>query len=150
MSRLGDMIRAKIDLGVLPLERPEKLFAGYGEGEPCAACGAPILRDQVEWSIRMRDRVTHRFHIGCHGLWEAELRKRRVLQGERRRAPALETVVIQARRRPEGLCLPCLSDACELPIDVVSAVVMELQEVMSLRLQGTCPVCRDDRLLIRF
>jgi cardiolipin synthase len=48
MSRLGDMIRAKIDLGVLPLERPERLFAGCGEGEPCAACGAPILRDQLE------------------------------------------------------------------------------------------------------
>ena len=94
--------------------------------------------------------VTHRFHIGCHGLWEAELTKRRVLKGEPRRAPALETVVIRARIRPEGLCLPCLSDACELPIDVVSAVVTELQEVVNLRLQGTCPVCRDDRLLVRF
>ena len=149
MSRLGDLIRAKIRAGILPLERAEKLFAGYGEEEPCTACGAPILRGQVEWSIRKDDLVTHRFHIGCHGLWEAELGKRGLMTADRPRPQALEIVVIQVRRHAAGLCLPCLSDACKLPFDVVAAVVTELDKVLTVTAPGTCPECAEDRSLVR-
>jgi hypothetical protein len=130
MSRLGDVIRAKIEAGVLPRERPEKLFAGYGRDEPCTACEAPILSTQVEWSIWMDDHPTHRFHIGCHGLWDAELRSGRVVSSE-------------------ALCLPCLSQAGKVSFDLAASILMDLEKVVKRIVQGTCPGCGESRPLIR-
>lgn len=59
MSYLGETVRAKMDAGVLPSTRPEKIFAGHGQDEPCTVCGALIRRSQVEWSVRDNDAVTH-------------------------------------------------------------------------------------------
>ena len=73
LPSLRDVIRRKLDDGTLPLERPEhKIYAGYGRGATCDACGDPILPAQVEYELNYPDQDrTLRLHLGCAGLWEA-------------------------------------------------------------------------------
>ena len=74
---LADIVRAKVERGVLPLETPPKLWVGIGRGEVCTACEKPILPAQSEYEVEHGDgRAPIRLHIGCHGLWQAELRRR--------------------------------------------------------------------------
>ena len=73
---LAEMVRDKVDGGVLPLEEPVKLWAGKGRDAPCTACDDPILRAQVEYEPQYDGRSPIRLHRACHGLWEAERRRR--------------------------------------------------------------------------
>jgi hypothetical protein len=75
---LRDVIRRKLDDGSLPTERPEhKIYAGYGSGATCDACGDPIQPAQVEYELNDPDEHrTFRLHLGCAGLWEAMRLKR--------------------------------------------------------------------------
>jgi hypothetical protein len=72
-------VRDKMDAGILPREARRKMFAGFGTGEPCAACDVPILPAQVECEFEAADGRTCRFHLGCAGLWEAERRRHGLL-----------------------------------------------------------------------
>jgi hypothetical protein len=76
MATLAEKIHQKINVGALSCQRPEKVLAGHGDGSPCSACGLPIQPDQIEWSFWTGDVLTHRFHLGCHGLWQSECRNR--------------------------------------------------------------------------
>ena len=69
-------IRLGLDTGRLPTSKPDKLFGGHGNGEPCSACDEPIFPAQVQYEFDVPDLGTFRFHIGCLGLWEAELLRR--------------------------------------------------------------------------
>jgi len=74
---LADTIRTKLDGGLLPAEFAYKLWAGFGSGLRCDGCGALILPRHVEYEI-VGAGLRVRLHIGCHGLWDAELRSRGV------------------------------------------------------------------------
>ena len=76
VATVESVLRRKLDAGLLPRQRPEKTIATYGAGEPCTVCDVLIGTTQVEWRLRSREAVTHRFHIACHRLWEAECLKR--------------------------------------------------------------------------
>jgi hypothetical protein len=73
---LVDDVRSKLDAGALPTTKPEQLWRRYGVGDPCSVCGKPILTAQVEYQFDIPDRGTFRFHVGCLGMWEAELYRR--------------------------------------------------------------------------
>jgi hypothetical protein len=66
-----------IDAGQLRLDRPQKIYAGYGDGTACSACGEVIDKSQVEWEATYQDGQAYRMHLGCAGLWEAERTRRR-------------------------------------------------------------------------
>src|SRR4029453_11005705 len=54
-----------------------KIYAGYGSGEPCDACGNTIFRAQAEYELSYpEDRRIFRMHFGCASLWETLRRKR--------------------------------------------------------------------------
>jgi hypothetical protein len=72
VKSVADIIREKLDAGMLPVNSPVKLWAGEGTGRICAACDEPILKSQVEYEPQYNDGAVIRFHAGCHGLWEAE------------------------------------------------------------------------------
>jgi hypothetical protein len=74
---LADTIRAKLDGGLLPAAFADKVWAGFGSGLRCDGCEAPILPRHVEYEI-VAEGLRVRLHIGCHGLWDAELRSRGV------------------------------------------------------------------------
>jgi len=76
-TRIADMVRRKVDAGTLPIDTPKKLWRGIGSGKPCSACEAVILAADVEFEPQYDGRPSVvRFHVGCHGLWEAERRRR--------------------------------------------------------------------------
>jgi hypothetical protein len=72
-ASLRDVIRRKLHDGDLPVDRPpNKIYAGYGSGATCDACGDPIHRAQVEYELNYpEEHRTFRLHLGCAGLWEA-------------------------------------------------------------------------------
>jgi hypothetical protein len=74
---LAILVRQKLDDGTLPHDPPVRLWAGQGRGGPCAACGQPIVSTQLEYEPEYTDaRTAIRLHLGCHGVWEAERRRR--------------------------------------------------------------------------
>jgi hypothetical protein len=72
---LADLVREKVDAGVLPLEAPAKIWICLGSGRPCAVCGQSILFTEYE-PLYNDNRAAIRFHGGCHRVWEAERRRR--------------------------------------------------------------------------
>jgi hypothetical protein len=73
---LADQIRDKLDAGVLPRVVPEKMWTGYGHGNPCDGCGQPIHPAKIEYHLLVDSGDMFRLHIGCLGMWIAELRRR--------------------------------------------------------------------------
>ena len=72
MFSLPEVIRHKLDTGVLPARGPVEVRLGYGHGKPCSACERRILHSQPEYEVEDRTGFTVRFHLGCFGLWEVE------------------------------------------------------------------------------
>ena len=70
-------VSEKVDQGLLPLERPVKMWAGRGDGRQCDGCDRPVSSAQVEYEIEVNGR-TYRLHLGCAFLLEA-VRKTRGL-----------------------------------------------------------------------
>jgi hypothetical protein len=104
---LAARIRDKIDAGLLPRRAPKKMRAGYGQGNPCHGCDAPILPAQAEYEARIDPDSEHpfRFHTGCLGIWLGELHR------HRDRDRALADLLVQAVRRyfPYARCFSCLA-----------------------------------------
>jgi hypothetical protein len=76
---LAVQIRDKLDASLLPRVLPKMMWTGYGHENPCAGCGDPVRPTQIGYEFEMipqdSDGVV-RFHIGCLGMWLAELRRR--------------------------------------------------------------------------
>jgi hypothetical protein len=72
-ASLRHVIRRKLHDGALPINAPrDKIYAGYGSGAVCDACGDPIHPAQVEYELNYpEEHRTFRLHLGCAGLWEA-------------------------------------------------------------------------------
>jgi hypothetical protein len=66
-ARLRDVIRRKLYDGALPTNPPPgKIYAGYGSGAVCDACGDPIRPAQVEYELNYpEEHRTFRLHLGC-------------------------------------------------------------------------------------
>jgi hypothetical protein len=77
---LADQIRDKLDAGRLPSVLPEKMLTGYGQASPCNGCSQPIHPPQIEYHFHLGSGDVIRLHIGCMGMWLAELRRRGLLK----------------------------------------------------------------------
>jgi hypothetical protein len=73
-----EIVRAKLDAGLLPLAPPAILWILHGSGEACAVCEQPILNTQTQYEAEYDRRPAIRFHAACHRVWQAELRARGV------------------------------------------------------------------------
>jgi hypothetical protein len=69
---LSDIIRRKVAAGLLPKEAPVKVWAGYGSGKKCDACGLPTSEADIEYEIDLADHLTFLFHQACFELWHEE------------------------------------------------------------------------------
>ena len=68
-------VLASINAGRLRLDAPPKMYAGYGSGGDCMACGEVIDKTQVEYEAVYEDGQHIRVHLGCAGLWEVARRR---------------------------------------------------------------------------
>ncbi len=62
--------REYIATGVLPRAVPPSIGAGHGTGATCSLCNNPIKPAEIEYELRGHGRVTFRFHIRCHAIWQ--------------------------------------------------------------------------------
>jgi hypothetical protein len=63
----------RIRAGTLPLQTPDRSWAGRGSGEACGVCGLPIEPTSPEYDLEfMSDSVPVlvRFHRVCLAMWE--------------------------------------------------------------------------------
>jgi hypothetical protein len=144
---LADRIRAKIDEGALPSARPDKLYSRYGDGSPCAGCAASVHSAQIRYLFEVGEAV-YQFHIGCFGLWEAELR---------RRGTAVEETLTQRLKAalrhsaPAGYCLPCVAAKLTIETREILDAVQLLVLDPSIRVhEGACLACDRWERVIRY
>ena len=69
---LYEVVRAKLNAGVLPLEDPMRRRAGFGSGKQCSLCEQPIQSSHTEYELRYDNRESLQFHVVCHDLWDGE------------------------------------------------------------------------------
>ena len=62
---LAAVIRAKVVAGLLPCDRPPKMWVGPGTGKVCDGCGLPITTDQRECEFDPPGWRTIRLHADC-------------------------------------------------------------------------------------
>jgi hypothetical protein len=74
-------ILANLDAGQLPLDAPQRMYAGYGQGHTCDGCGETIDSAQVEYEAVYADGRAYRLHLACAGLWERERGRRSHKEG---------------------------------------------------------------------
>ena len=75
---LREQARTVIEAGKLPARRPDRTWGGPGVGAPCAVCGVPVGKDQLEFEIQFaRDGDSpgldkYHVHVRCFAAWEFE------------------------------------------------------------------------------
>jgi hypothetical protein len=74
---LAEIVREKLNAGILPLDDPVRTWAGFGSGKQCSVCEQPIQPSQTEYELRYDTRAPLRFHVVCHGRWDGERRSTR-------------------------------------------------------------------------
>jgi hypothetical protein len=68
-------VRSKIAAGILPTEKPDKMWAGKGTGQACDACGLTVTSDDIEHETDLPGGRTLRFHQSCFTVWHEERAK---------------------------------------------------------------------------
>lgn len=68
-------IRAKVEDGRLPIERPARMWAENGTQGKCDGCDERISTSQVHYEFVLTDGRTFQLHLGCAALLEAERRR---------------------------------------------------------------------------
>lgn len=72
-SRVQPCVRARLEAGLLPSERPSNSWAGPGHEKPCDACDGIIAREDIRWELDFGPAGVRRLHAGCLRVWEHEL-----------------------------------------------------------------------------
>jgi hypothetical protein len=70
-------IRARLAEGILPSRQEnQKIYAGYGEGQPCDCCGRSIGSTAVLYEIEVPSECTKSLamHLPCFDIWVGESR----------------------------------------------------------------------------
>ncbi|HEU4624062.1 MAG TPA: hypothetical protein VFS52_04825 [Steroidobacteraceae bacterium] len=86
----------RIEQGLLPREKPTRMWGGRGAGLPCSLCDEPISASEPEMELEYDEPApTVRFHLRCQSIWD---RARQVPDASQwvsveREMPPLYTVV---------------------------------------------------------
>jgi hypothetical protein len=65
--------RERIAQGLLPQEKPTRIWGGHGSGLSCSLCDRPIANSEPEMELEYEPpaRVpTIRFHLRCQSIWD--------------------------------------------------------------------------------
>jgi hypothetical protein len=71
-------IRTRLARGILPRrQKHQKIYAGYGEDQPCDCCGRSIGRTDVLYEIEVPSECTRSLamHLACFDIWVGESRR---------------------------------------------------------------------------
>jgi hypothetical protein len=63
--------RERIEQGLLPREKPTRLWGGHGSGLLCSLCDLAIAESEPEMELEYETGApTVRFHLRCHSIWD--------------------------------------------------------------------------------
>jgi hypothetical protein len=65
--------RERIEQGLLPREKPTRLWGGHGSGASCSLCDLPIANSEPEMELEYEPPTripTVRFHLRCQSIWD--------------------------------------------------------------------------------
>ncbi len=79
-TNLLGTIQAKFTAGLLPRDRPEKMWVGCGSGKACDACDQPVTIQDREYQFDDPGLGTIRLHAQCLAMWQSE-RVKQVFKG---------------------------------------------------------------------
>jgi hypothetical protein len=137
---LRTRVREKVRSGKLPSRIPEKLGNGFGDGHTCDACDEKIHGAQIEYHVDLPDGGFVRLHIGCSGLWQAEL-----LRAGAGREPVMSTptAAVSALILDRALCLGCLGARVGATYDAVRRALVAIEKTVQLYRDenGVCRGC---------
>jgi hypothetical protein len=68
---LRKRIHGLVEIGVIPCDEPEELWAGRGLGARCIVCEQAIPATTVEYEVELAGQ-TLRLHRRCYELWQEE------------------------------------------------------------------------------
>ena len=73
MDERQTTIRARLHDGALPSWTHKQLFAGYGRGDCCDACGKAITKRDIAYEVLRfpKDSAFLRMHMDCFNIWTA-------------------------------------------------------------------------------
>jgi len=89
-DELRARVRARLADGQLPAIISTNVYAGYGAGDICAACGDPITAQQIVYEVETPPLT---LHSHCHQVWQLECLRRM----------SADTGSIPRRRKPKIL-----------------------------------------------
>jgi DNA repair exonuclease SbcCD ATPase subunit len=76
-------VRAALDQGLIPRDRPRGLWGGAGSGECCPVCGSPVDAAEMELEVEFeiaevgaQGAREYHLHLPCFAAWEIERRNR--------------------------------------------------------------------------
>jgi hypothetical protein len=73
--------REAVKSGKLPARNPDRTWGGPGIGAPCAVCGKPVTKEEVEFQLEFAhdgttpDLDKYHLHLRCLAAWEFERAK---------------------------------------------------------------------------
>jgi hypothetical protein len=70
-----ELIRWKLKHGQLPRDSAQRMWAGYGHGQLCSACGTRIDENEVEYELEFTDLERTQpvyLHRTCCDIWNVE------------------------------------------------------------------------------
>lgn len=141
IPELRTRILDKIRTGKLPQHIPEKLISGFGDGHACDGCDEKIQGAQIEYDVDLPDGRLVRLHIGCSGLWQAELLK----DGMRGREQTPTTTAdVSALILEHSLCLGCIGARVGATYDAVRRALATIEMTLELHREDdeVCLACR--------
>jgi hypothetical protein len=113
-AHVAAVIHAKITAGLLPRDRPQKIWVGPGSGKACDACEQPITKEQREYEFDPPGWPTIRLHSDCLGVWHAERMKINAADVDTKSDASLNTSAVRIASLlrdsfPSGCCVECLA-----------------------------------------
>jgi hypothetical protein len=74
-AALHELVHQLLVNGQLPTDQPHGIYAGYGDGECCDACGESMPPPAVVYEINVGTGAAAKvfaLHLHCYEVWQSE------------------------------------------------------------------------------
>jgi hypothetical protein len=110
-------------------------MSGFGGGRACDGCDETVDGTQYEYKVPLPDGRLGRLHVGCSGLWQAELLNR---IGREQTPAAMSALILE-----HSFCLGCISARLGVSHDAVRQALVTIETTLELHREkdGLCRAC---------
>jgi hypothetical protein len=113
-ANVAALIHTKIAAGLLPRDRPQRIWVGPGSDKTCDGCEEPITKEQREYEFDPPGWPTIRLHSDCLAAWHIERMKINAADIDTSNDTSLDTTAVRIASLlrdacPAGYCVECLA-----------------------------------------